>query len=179
MGKYKKRVLGIIQHPYITIGSVVIGIALLVFLMKVTPTGFVPNEDTGTIMGTVDLAPGTSQDRTEVILAQVDSLIGSNDAIESHTQISGYNFISGQGSNYGSFICKLKHWDERTIAQASNFVSGMLYLKSRELFKDAKVLFFGPPMIPGYSVTNGFSLNLQDKTGGSLDRFYEVAQEFI
>ena len=73
--------------------------------MKVTPTGFVPNEDTGTIMGTVDLAPGTSQDRTEVILAQVDSLIGSNDAIESHTQISGYNFISGQGSNYGSFIC--------------------------------------------------------------------------
>lgn len=55
----------------------------------------------------------------------------------------------------------------------------MLYLKSRELFKDAKVLFFGPPMIPGYSVTNGFSLNLQDKTGGSLDRFYEVAQEFI
>lgn len=179
LGKYKKRVLGIIQHPYITIGSVVIGIALLVFLMKVTPTGFVPNEDTGTIMGTVDLAPGTSQDRTEVILAQVDSLIGSNDAIESHTQISGYNFISGQGSNYGSFICKLKHWDERTIAQASNFVSGMLYLKSRELFKDAKVLFFGPPMIPGYSVTNGFSLNLQDKTGGSLDRFYEVAQEFI
>ena len=106
LGKYKKRVLGIIQHPYITIGSVVIGIALLVFLMKVTPTGFVPNEDTGTIMGTVDLAPGTSQDRTEVILAQVDSLIGSNDAIESHTQISGYNFISGQGSNYGSFICK-------------------------------------------------------------------------
>ena len=87
LGKYKKRVLGIIQHPYITIGSVVIGIALLVFLMKVTPTGFVPNEDTGTIMGTVDLAPGTSQDRTEVILAQVDSLIGSNDAIESHTQI--------------------------------------------------------------------------------------------
>lgn len=179
LGKYKKRVLGIIQHPFITIGSVVIGIVLLVFLMKVTPTGFVPNEDTGTIMGTVDLAPGTSQDRTEVILAQVDSLIGSNDAIESHTQISGYNFISGQGSNYGSFICKLKHWDERTIAQASNFVSGMLYLKSRELFKDAKVLFFGPPMIPGYSVTNGFSLNLQDKTGGSLDRFYEVAQEFI
>ena len=179
LGKYKKRVLGIIQHPFITIGSVVIGFVLLVFLMKVTPTGFVPNEDTGTIMGTVDLAPGTSQDRTEVILAQVDSLIGSNDAIESHTQISGYNFISGQGSNYGSFICKLKHWDERTIAQASNFVSGMLYLKSRELFKDAKVLFFGPTMIPGYSVTNGFSLNLQDKTGGSLDRFYEVAQEFI
>lgn len=179
LNKYKKRVLSLIQHPYITIGSVVVGIVLLVFLMKVTPTGFVPNEDTGTIMGTVDLAPGTSQDRTEAVLAQIDSLISANDAIESHTQISGYNFISGAGANYGSFICKLKPWDERSIAQASNFVAGMLYLKSRDLFKDAKVLFFGPPMITGYSVTNGFQLNLQDKTGGSLDKFYDIAKVFI
>ena len=55
----------------------------------------------------------------------------------------------------------------------------MLYLKSRDLFKDAKVLFFGPPMITGYSVTNGFQLNLQDKTGGSLDKFYDIAKVFI
>lgn len=179
LNKYKKRVLSLIQHPYITIGSVVVGFVVLVVLMKVTPTGFVPNEDTGTIMGTVDLAPGTSQDRTETVLAQIDSLISANDAIESHMQISGYNFISGAGANYGSFVCKLKPWDERSIAQASNFVAGMLYLKSRDLFKDAKVLFFGPPMITGYSITNGFDLNLQDKTGGSLDKFYDVAKDFI
>ena len=43
--------------------------------------------------------------------------------------------------------------------------------------KDARVLLFAPPMIPGYSVTNGFEFNLQDKTGGDLDKFYEVAQE--
>lgn len=179
LGKYKKRVLGVIQHPYLTIGAVVAGVALLVFLMRATPSGFVPNEDMGTVMCTVDMAPGTSQDMTEAMLDQIDSLIASNDAIESHTQISGYSFISGQGVNYGSFICKLKDWDDRTIAQGSNFVAGMLYLKSRELFKDAQILFFTPPTIPGYSLTSGFQLNLQDKTGGTLERFYEVAQEFI
>ena len=177
--KYKKGTLNFIHKPWLTIGSVVAGIALLLFFMKITPTGLVPNEDTGTIMAVVDLPPGTSQDRTEQVLMQIDSLLASEPAIESRTMISGYSFMAGQGPGYGSFICKLKNWDDRTIEQRSDFVSGMLYLKARTVIKDARVLLFAPPMIPGYSVSNGFELNLQDKTGGSLDKFYEVAQDFI
>ena len=177
--KYKKGTLNFIHKPWLTIGSVVAGIALLLFFMKITPTGLVPNEDTGTIMAIVDLPPGTSQDRTEQVLMQIDSLLASEPAIESRTMISGYSFMAGQGPGYGSFICKLKNWDDRTIEQRSDFVSGMLYLKARKVIKDARVLLFAPPMIPGYSVSNGFELNLQDKTGGSLDKFYEVAQDFI
>lgn len=177
--KYKKGTLNFIHKPWLTIGSVVAGIALLLFFMKITPTGLVPNEDTGTIMAVVDLPPGTSQDRTEQVLMQIDSLLASEPAIESRTMISGYSFMAGQGPGYGSFICKLKNWDDRTIEQRSDFVSGMLYLKARKVIKDARVLLFAPPMIPGYSVSNGFELNLQDKTGGSLDKFYEVAQDFI
>ena len=177
--KYKKGTLNFIHKPWLTIGSVVAGIALLLFFMKITPTGLVPNEDTGTIMAVVDLPPGTSQDRTEQVLMQIDSLLASEPAIESRTMISGYSFMAGQGPGYGSFICKLKNWDDRTIEQRSDFVSGMLYLKARKVIKDERVLLFAPPMIPGYSVYNGFELNLQDKTGGSLDKFYEVAQDFI
>ena len=177
--KYKKGTLNFIHKPWLTIGSVVAGIALLLFFMKITPTGLVPNEDTGTIMAVVDLPPGTSQDRTEQVLMQIDSLLASEPAIESRTMISGYSFMAGQGPGYGSFICKLKNWDDRTIEQRSDFVSGMLYLKARNVIKDARVLLFAPPMIPAYSVSNGFELNLQDKTGGSLDKFYEVAQDFI
>ena len=177
--KYKKRVLFFIQKPVLTIGSVVVGFALLIFLMKVTPTGLVPNEDTGTIMAVVDMPPGSSLERTQEVMWQVDSLLASDPAIESRTMIAGYSFIAGQGPSYGSFICKMKNWDERSIAQRSDFVSGMLYLKAREVIKDARVLLFAPPMIPGYSVSNGFEMNLQDKTGGSLDKFYEVAQDFI
>ena len=176
---YKKRVLNIIHHPYITVGIAIVGIAVLVVLMKVTPTGFVPNEDTGTVMGTVDLPEGTSQDRTEVVLDKIDSLIQAIPAIKSHTQISGYSFLGGQGSNNGSFVCKLKDWDERSLKESSDIIAGTLYLNAKKYIKDAQVLFFGPPMIPGYSVTNGIQLNLQDKTGGSIDSFYKVAQDFI
>ena len=179
LGKYKNAVLKQIHRPYLTLGFVVIGIAALVTLMAVTPTGFVPNEDTGTVMGTVDLPEGTSQDRTETVLAKIDSLITANPAVQSHTQISGYSFLGGQGSNAGSFICKLKDWDERSIKESSNVVVGTLYLNARRLIKDAQVLFFGPPMINGYSVSNGFQINLQDKTGGSIDSFYKIAQDFI
>lgn len=179
LGKYKNAVLKQIHRPYLTLGFVVISIAALLVLMAVTPTGFVPNEDTGTVMGTVDLPEGTSQDRTEKILAKIDSLISANPAVESHTQISGYSFLGGQGSNAGSFICKLKNWDERSMKESSNVVVGTLYLNARKLIKDAQVLFFGPPMITGYSVSNGFQINLQDKTGGSIESFYKVAQDFI
>ena len=119
--KYKKGTLNFIHKPWLTIGSVVAGIALLLFFMKITPTGLVPNEDTGTIMAVVDLPPGTSQDRTEQVLMQIDSLLASEPAIESRTMISGYSFMAGQGPGYGSFICKLKNWDDRTIEQRSDF----------------------------------------------------------
>ena len=177
--KYKKGTLRFIHKPWLTIGFVVVGIAALLFFMKITPTGLVPNEDTGTIMAVVDMPPGSSKEFTEATMMKVDSLIAADPAVESRTMIVGYSFLSGQGPSYGSFICKLKNWEERDIKQRSDFVSGMLYLSAMKVIKDARVLFFAPPMIPGYSVSNGFELNLQDKTGGSLDKFYEVAQEFI
>ena len=177
--RYKKGTLRFIHKPWLTIGSVIAGIALLMFLMNITPTGLVPNEDTGTIMAVVDMPPGSSMERTTEVMQRIDSLLGADQAIESRTMIVGYSFLAGQGPSYGSFICKLKPWEERSIKQRSDFVSGMLYLKAREVIKDARVLLFAPPMIPGYSVSNGFELNLQDKTGGSLDKFYEVAQDFI
>ncbi|MEG1579985.1 MAG: efflux RND transporter permease subunit, partial [Bacteroidaceae bacterium] len=177
--KYKGHTLKLIQKPWLTLSIVVIAITTLLLLMTYTPTGLVPNEDTGAIMGVVDLPPGTSQDRTEEVLMQVDSLIASNPAVESRTMISGYSLIAGQGASYGSFIVKLKDWDERSIKQGSSIVSGLLYLSARDVIRDGRVLFFAPPMIPGYGVTNGFEINIQDKTGGSLDKFYGITKEFI
>lgn len=177
--KYKKGVLNIINRPWLTLSVVGAGIVLLLVFMNITPTGLVPNEDTGTIMGVVDMPPGSSRERTEATMLKIDSLIAADPAIQSRTMIVGYSFMAGQGSGYGSFICKLKNWEERDMNQSSNIVSGTLYKRANQVVKDAHVMFFAPPMIPGYSVSNGFELNLQDKTGGSLDKFYEIAQNFI
>lgn len=177
--KYKKNVLKFIQRPFLSLGLVAGSIALLVWLMNITPTAMVPSEDTGTIMGTVTMPPGTSQDRTEAYLARVDSMVRSVPAVDLSTTISGYSFLGGQGPSYGSFIIKLKDWEERSMKESSTVVFANLYLRSRDVFKDAQVLFFQPPMIAGYGVSNGFTLNLQDRTGGNLDKFYGVAKDFL
>lgn len=177
--KYKGGVLFCIHHKWISFGAVAASIALLVFLMKITPAGMVPNEDTGTIFAVVDMAPGTAQEKTEEAMDKIDGIIAANAAIKSRTQVTGYSFIAGQGSSYGTFIIKLKDWDERTKEQDINSVIGSLYVQANMAVKDARVLLFAPPMIPGYSITNGFELNLQDKTGGDLDEFFGITQEFL
>ena len=110
LGKYKKQVLRFIQKKWLSGGIVVGSIVLLVVFMNITPTGMVPNEDTGTIMGVVTLPPGTSQERAMEVLTRVDSLVAADPAVESRTVISGFSFIGGQGPSYGSLIIKLKDW---------------------------------------------------------------------
>ena len=179
LNRYKNQVLFFIQKKVVSFGLVVASIVLLIFFMNTTPTGMVPNEDTGSIMGAVTLPPGTSQERAREVLAQVDSLIAADPAVESRTVISGFSFIgSGQGPSYGSIIIKLKDWEERSLTQSSDIVVATLFMRAQKVIKDAQVLFFAPPMIPGYSISTDIELNMQDKTGGSLDRFFSVVNEY-
>ena len=175
---YKKRVVLFIHKKWLSFGLVAASIVLLMFFMKTTPTGMVPNEDTGTIMGAVTLPPGTSQERAMEVLAKVDSLVAAEPAVQSRTIISGYSFIGGQGPSYGSVIIKLKDWEERSMMQNSDIIYSTLFLRAQKVIKDAQVLFFAPPMIPGYSVSSDIELNMQDKTGGSLDHFFEVVNSY-
>ena len=179
LAKYKKSIVFFIQKKWLSFGIVAACIALLVFLMQVTPTGMVPNEDTGTIMGAVTLPPGTSQERTFEVMNKVDSLIAADPAVESRTAVVGFSFIGGQGPSYGSFIIKLKDWEERSMMQNSDIVYGSLFMRAQKIVKDAQVLFFTPPMIPGYSASSDIELNMQDKTGGNLDRFFDISKEYM
>ena len=175
---YKKRVVFFIHKKWLSFGLVAASIVLLMFFMKTTPTGMVPNEDTGTIMGAVTLPPGTSQERAMEVLAKVDSLVAAEPAVQSRTIISGYSFIGGQGPSYGSVIIKLKDWEERSMMQNSDIIYSTLFLRAQKVIKDAQVLFFAPPMIPGYSVSSDIELYMQDKTGGTLDHFFEVVKSY-
>ena len=178
LGKYKKQVLRFIQRRWLSGGIVAGSIALLVVFMNITPTGMVPNEDTGTIMGVVTLPPGTSQERAMAVLNRVDSLVAADPAVESRTVISGFSFIGGQGPSYGSLIIKLKNWEERSTMQNSTVVYATLFMRAQKIIKEAQVLFFAPPMIPGYSASSDIELNMQDKTGGDLNHFFDVVKEY-
>ena len=176
--KYKKHVLFFIQKRVLSACIVVASIVLLVFFMNTTPTGMVPNEDTGTIMGAITLPPGTSQERAMEVLDRVDSLVAADPAVQSRTVISGFSFIGGRGPSYGSIIIKLKDWEERSMMQNSDIIYSTLFMRAQKVVKDAQVLFFAPPMIPGYSMSSDIELNMQDRTGGDLERFFQVIQDY-
>ena len=178
LGKYKKQVLRFIQKKWLSGGIVVGSIVLLMVFMNITPIGMVPNEDTGTIMGVVTLPPGTSQERAMEVLNRVDSLVAADPAVESRTVISGFSFIGGQGPSYGSLIIKLKNWEERSTMQNSTVVYATLFMRAQKIIKEAQVLFFAPPMIPGYSASSDIELNMQDKTGGDLNHFFDVVNDY-
>ena len=178
--KYKKSVLFFIHKRVLSFLIVAGSIVALFLLMKITPTGMVPNEDTGTVFAAVNLTPGTSKERTEAVMQQIDSLVAAHPAVKSRTSITGYSFMGGQGNSYGTSIIKLKDWSERQgEGMSSDDVVGALTMQTRQLVKDGQVMLFAPPMITGYGASNGFEFNLQDKTGGDLDRFFEVAQQFL
>ena len=197
--KYQKVVEKIINHRWISSLAVILGIVALVVTMKFTQTGLVPNEDTGTLFAMISLPPGTSQVETQKVTDQVDKMLASNPYIERCEQIVGYNFMAGLGSNQSTFIIKLKPFAERKYGMidriksvfdgagiaglfidptSSNMILGMIY-KQTSSIKGAQIIAFGSPMIPGYGLTNGVSFVLQDKTGGDLNKFYKVAQDYL
>ncbi len=178
LDKYNLGTKWFIKAKYVSLAIVAGAIAILVWLMSVTPTGLVPNEDTGILFVMVDMPPGTSQERTGVTLHKVDSILGTVPAIESRTMIDGYSFVAGQGATYGTFIVKLKDWSLRDASQSSDAVLAQLYRLMAQI-KDGRVLMFAPPMIAGYSVTNGFEIKMQDKTGGDINEFFGIVQKFL
>lgn len=178
LGKYKTGVERFVRKPILTAVCVVLGIAALVVTMSTTRSGLVPDEDTGVVFCTITMPPGTSVHRTQQVIDQVDAMLASNPAVQSRQQIQGYNFISGSGSDQATFIIKLKSFDERNDAQSAQAVLGMIYAQTASI-KDAQILAFAPPMIPGFSANNGVSVVMLDRTGGDVNKFFGIVQQYL
>ncbi|MBD5241102.1 MAG: MMPL family transporter [Barnesiella sp.] len=176
---YNKFTSYFIGHKLLSLGIVAGAVALLVWLMSITTSTLVPSEDTGTLFCMVDMPPGTSQERTEEVLDQLDKILAQVPEIQYRQKIAGYSFLAGQGATYGTFILKLKNWEDRKqVDQTSDAILRKLYGMT-SVIKDGRVMIFAPPMITGYSMTNGFELKMQDRTGGDVNEFFGVVQAFL
>lgn len=176
--KYKKGVGFFARHRIASFCTVIVAIVVLAYLMSTTRSAMVPDEDTGFMFGMVDMPAGTSQERTTEVLDELEKIVMANPAVRLVQTINGYSFVAGQGATYGTLLIKLKHWDDRTKGQDVTSVIQQLYGATAGI-KDGRVIFIAPPMITGYSVTNGFELKMQDKTGGDINQFYAVTQAFL
>jgi HAE1 family hydrophobic/amphiphilic exporter-1 len=161
---------------WITVLVVVFFILMVAGLGKMLPTGFVPNEDSGTIMGSVELVPGSSREQTSAILDKVYEMTKEIPEIEGVNMISGINFLSGRGGSKGAIFFSLKDWKDREVT--ADDVVAILQQKSANI-KGATFLYFSLPTLSGFGNGSGVELKLQDKTGGDTDKFFDVAQNYL
>lgn len=176
--KYKSSLqfLGKKGHRWITVAIIVIFSAILFGLMKKIPTGFVPSEDSGTVMGMITLPPGASLERTAEITDQVIKIAKELPHVKSVANITGINFMSGMGSSYSSLVIKMDNWKDRKITTSE--ISSMLKEKTAGI-KDATFMFFGTPTLQGFGIGAGVSIEFQDKMGGDINKFYNITTDFL
>jgi len=177
--KYQKGVFVFMKRPWLTWGTLILSIVLLVVLMNNTKTGLVPDEDQGSIFINVNTAPGSSVLQTERVMTEIENRIKDVPQILSYTKVAGYGMIAGQGPSYGMVTIKLKPWSERPDkGDDVNAVIADIYRRTADV-KDARIFVMAPPMITGYGTGNGFDMYVQDRKGGDLEVFYNITQQFI
>lgn len=177
--KYKNGVSFFLRRKWIAWVSLVAVCALLVFFMRTTKTGLVPDEDMGTVFVNVTTPPGSSLAQTRKTMEMIDQRIREIPQIKTYSNVTGYSMMGGQAASGGMLIIKLKHWDEREKAEDNiNAVISAIYQHTADI-KSAKIFAFAQPTIMGYGMGSVFEMYVQDRAGGSVDDLQKYTQNFI
>jgi hydrophobe/amphiphile efflux-1 (HAE1) family protein len=161
-------------------------IYVIVVLVRQIPGGFVPEEDQGYLMVNAQLPDAASLERTDAVMRKAEAILQQNHAIEGFNTISGYSLLTAAySSNMGFFFVQLKPWHDRhTAEEHANGVVAALNREFQQQIPEAGVIAFGPPAIPGLGTGAGFTMQLQDRSGGTPDylatqtaRFLEAARK--
>ncbi|MDD2982696.1 MAG: efflux RND transporter permease subunit [Crocinitomicaceae bacterium] len=174
-----KRILGlIVNRRTVTVGILILFVLGTWGIGKVLPTGFIPTEDQGTIYVNVETPVGSTLERTENVMDEIDRVAQQLIEVESISSLSGYSMLTeGVGASFGMSTVSLKSWDQRD--KNANEIIKLLIEKTRHI-KDAEIQFFPPPAVPGFGNANGFELRLLDKTGNDdLQNTAKVSKDFI
>ena len=177
--KYKVAVLFMLKRKWLAASLLVVACAGLVILMTTTKTGLVPKEDMGTVFVDVRTSPGNSLQETKAIMDEVDSCIRSIPQIKYYSNVTGNSQLSGQGACNGMFTIRLKDWDERTQKEdAIDEIIDEIHRRTAAI-SSADIMAFTRPMIPGYGVSSGFEIYVQDQKGGTTADLLKYTRQLI
>ncbi|TLV02518.1 efflux RND transporter permease subunit [Dyadobacter luticola] len=160
-GKYVGLLKRIVSRRVVTWGVLLAFCAGIVYVNKVLPAGFIPNEDQSTIYAIIQTPPGSTLEKTNEVSRRLQKICEEVEGIESVSSLAGYEIMTeGRGSNAGTCLINLKPWHDRKL----NVKEIMEELEGKTRGLGAVVEFFEPPAIPGFGTSGGFSMRLLDKT---------------
>lgn len=177
--RYKRSIQFLIRRKWVAIAALLIVSGLTVWMVRKTPTGFIPTEDQGFIVFSVDLPPGASLDRTQKVMDRIDSILSGVEAVERRGAVTGLNFIANaNSSNYAVGFIRMKPHGKRG---AVNNVEGVMAILNQKLsvIKEANIFLLQFPTVQGFGNTTGVEFILQDRAGGPLDKLAGTADGFI
>ena len=177
--RYKRAVTTVIPRRWLAATLVIIAIIGLGWMMRVTKTGLVPNEDMGTVFINVQASPGSSLQQTYHILKEVEERIKDLPQLRIYSLIAGNSNNFEQSSSNGNFTLKLKKWGERKgKGDDVQSVVDEIYRRTADI-ANAKIQVNTQNMLPGFGRINGFELHVQDKHGGTIDDLLNYTNRLI
>ena len=133
----------------------------------------------GVMMVNINTVPGSTLEETNRIINQAEAFLKETPEVEHYMRVAGFGLISGEGTSYGTIIVRLKDWSERKGKEhTADAVAARLNAQFSTI-KEAQIFTFQPAMIPGYGMGNAIELNLQDRTGGDMEPFYQSVMRFL
>ena len=146
---------------------------------KKLPTSFIPEEDQGYAFLQVQLPDAASLQRTDAVMRKLDEMLAHTHGVKGFSGISGFSLLSNTSASYtGFYFLQLEPWDERVTEELS--ASGLmrsLNQKMRKEIPETIAFAFGPPAIPGLGTAGGFTLMLQDRSGGTVAQLSEMLDQ--
>ncbi len=178
---YVKRVAYLIGKAKFCVLALIIIVAIIGGLFKVLPTTFIPSEDQGFILGSVNLPEGTSLNKTAEVMESLSTEIQKNPGVSAVMDISGYDILSdGAKSSAATFFVGLDPWSERTTPETSiDAEVGMVFKQGAMGYPQASIIAMNPPSLPGLGMVSGFNLQLQDMTGHSNEELDTITKQII
>ncbi len=155
--------------------AVVVGVWLL---GKFVPGGFIPEEDKGFLFASVQLPEGASLQRSDEILKQVEKIVGNTEGVRSALGLAGYNVLNSLNfPNSAMMFIGLKPWEERKSHALQAKALLQEWNQKFAAIPGARIFAFGPPPLPGYGNVSGFTMQLQDRSGGSIEQLAGYVQQ--
>jgi hydrophobe/amphiphile efflux-1 (HAE1) family protein len=149
-------------------------------LGKVVPGGFIPDEDKGYLFVAVELPEGASLQRSDALLKQVEEIVGNTEGVRSAISISGMSILNSLSfPNSAMMFVGLDDWKDRESPELHAKALVAQWNKKFHAIPGARVFAFGPPPLPGYGNVSGFTMQLQDRSGGTPDELAGYAQQLI
>ncbi|MCX6228930.1 MAG: efflux RND transporter permease subunit [Bacteroidia bacterium] len=178
LGKYKSFLSLIVNRRVVTFLTLVLFCLGTWSLSSRIPSGFIPNEDQGVFYAIVLTPAGSTIERTDAVVSEIQKVAATIEDIQSVSTIAGYEILTeGTEACSGTCLVNLKSWGERK--HSVDEVMKDLEEKMKNI-KGAKIELFPPPAVPGYGTAGGFELRLLDKTGsGDYKKMETVSKDFV